>query len=111
MNYTCISGKSALMFAVMHGHHKCVKSLTDAGADVNKVTNTGYTAMTYAAESGHINCLKLLFKKGAYVNLLHRRNRNLLEIYLEEFSWGSNVDRPICTLLFAAGERVSHRLG
>ena len=75
MNYTCISGKSALMFAVMHGHHKCVKSLTDAGADINKVTNTGYTAMTYAAESGHINCLKLLFKKGAYVNLLHRRNR------------------------------------
>ena len=52
------------------GHEDCLKTLIEAGADVNWINKvTKNTALTHAAREGHENCLQLLVDAGTDVSL------------------------------------------
>jgi ankyrin repeat protein len=53
------------MRASCHGGNDCVKSLIDAGADVNAIDNDGGTAVKWAESSQHIEAADILRKAGA----------------------------------------------
>ena len=53
------------MFADQFGHVSCVEALIKAGAEVNKVNDTGVTALILAAHSWHTSCTELLIEAGA----------------------------------------------
>ena len=60
-------GFTALTRAAARGSVDDVKSLIDAGDDVNTSDGKG-TPVFYAASNGHLECLKLLVEAGAEVN-------------------------------------------
>ena len=75
MNKYTQSGKTVLGIAVELGHHKCVKSLIEAGGDVNNeilekfFTKIGKPSpLMLACFNGHDECVGLLLDAGANVN-------------------------------------------
>ena len=62
----------ALVNAAAEGHADCVRSLLQAGTNVNpsveKIEKYGNTALIKAAAKGQVKCVKLLIEAGADVN-------------------------------------------
>jgi len=58
-------GWTALMIAVIHGHADAVKTLLDAGADVNAEDENGGTALMHGARRGHTEIVDMLKQAGA----------------------------------------------
>ena len=56
---------TALIIAVRHAHHKVVRRLLRARADVNAAMEGGWTALTLACESGAPALVKTLLEAGA----------------------------------------------
>lgn len=54
-----------LMFAAQHGHDGIVRSLLEAGAEVNARGDHGLTALGFAKQNGHRKTRKILEKAGA----------------------------------------------
>ena len=48
------------MLAVSHGRQDMVKTLLEAGADINSQDEDGSTALMCASEHGHVEIVKLL---------------------------------------------------
>ena len=59
---------SALLYAAMGAHEKCLLSLIEAGADVNLIPDRGMTPLAEAAHWGHETCVRDLLKERADVN-------------------------------------------
>ena len=59
------NGVTALMMAADEGHIESVRTLLDAGADVNEKNNNDYTALMLAKEQGHTEIAEILRKAGA----------------------------------------------
>ena len=53
------------MFAAQHGHDGIVRSLLEAGAEVNARGDHGLTALGFAKQNGHRKTRKILEKAGA----------------------------------------------
>ena len=60
-----IVGTRALMVAASHGNRDTVRTLLDAGADVNAKDFTGWTALHAAAFKGDPEIVQLLLEHGA----------------------------------------------
>lgn len=58
-------GLTALVFAARHGDIETVRTLLDAGADVNQVTEYGWTALLTAAQNRYYRLGKYLIERGA----------------------------------------------
>ena len=65
--------RDKLNIAAAEGHCKCVRSLINAGADVNHVDNYGCTSLISAAQHGRYKCVNVLLNAGGRVN---KRNEN-----------------------------------
>ena len=53
------------MFAAYEGRTETVKTLIDAGADVNAKHNKGRTTLMVAAKKGHTEIMEILKQAGA----------------------------------------------
>ena len=60
-----MTGWVALHFACARGHLECAKALLGAGADINKLTDSGRTPLMRAALGGKIEVVRELLKRGA----------------------------------------------
>lgn len=69
---------TALLFAVREGHMETVKTLIDAGADINVVDNEGSNALVLATLNGHLDIAGLLLEAGADPNIADRWGRTVL---------------------------------
>ena len=72
------NSKSALMYAVHHGHIVNVRALLDAGADT-KLENNGTTALHMAMKRGYFDIAKLLLGKNAPVHCKDSKAKKPLE--------------------------------
>lgn len=63
-------GATALMLAAGAGRAALVRSLLDAGADVNGTNDFGGTALMYASTGGHQAAVDLLIERGARVDVI-----------------------------------------
>ena len=57
-----------------------VKSLLDAGVDVNVKTGTGDTPLSYAATDGYMSIAEMLITKGADVNMKNNAGQSILHL-------------------------------
>lgn len=70
----------ALFVAAHRGHEKLVRSLIDAGADVNASTMLGRTPLHVAASQGHGHIVDLLLERGADIDAEDESNQTALSI-------------------------------
>lgn len=73
VNQRGIFGNTPLKVAVVWRDEDAVKTLLDAGADVNARCEDGYSALHTAAASGDVGICKLLIARGARIS---ERNDN-----------------------------------
>ncbi len=86
-NYKITSGHkfSPLQLACQLGHADIVRSLLDAGADVNSVAGDGSTPLISAVFKGHIDVVKMLLDHGA--NKAYRINGLDASGFAERFGY------------------------
>lgn len=60
-----VVGTTPVMLAAAHGHIEVLRTLLEAGADVNAVDFTGWTALHAAASNGSKDVVLLLLEHGA----------------------------------------------
>jgi ankyrin repeat protein len=68
LNLAGDDGFTALSWAAHHGNLECMRTLLNAGADVNHATSTGYTPLHFVANRTDVKLAQLLLRKGAAVN-------------------------------------------
>jgi ankyrin repeat protein len=74
-------GETALMFAAINNRTTAVRSLLNAGAEIDtKDDVVGYTALMHAAERGHTETVKELIKAGADLNARNKNNDTALTL-------------------------------
>eukprot|EP01084_Bolivina_argentea_P310855 537977_1 len=56
-----LTGKTLLIYATSIGQMQLIKSICNAGADINIVDNVGLTALDYAQKFGHYKITELLY--------------------------------------------------
>ncbi len=81
---------------------KRIKTLLEAGANINKMDSIGRSALAIACSTGNRQLLKFLLKRGADPN---HRSRYGVTALMHCASSG----RPLLTALLAAGADASHR--
>ncbi|KAH7729304.1 ankyrin repeat and KH domain-containing protein mask [Aphelenchoides avenae] len=64
LDYKFPCESTPLMEACCGGYPQVVKTLIDAGADVNAVSSSHNTALIYASAAGHLECVQELLKSG-----------------------------------------------
>lgn len=68
---TLVGGMTALLFSARDGHVETVKTLLDAGTDINQASESEKaTPLVIAIVNGHYDVAKLLLDRGADPNLL-----------------------------------------
>ena len=133
-------GKTALMFAVENSgansfvlfeakddlfetsdeNMKCLRTLLEAGADVNIVDNNQNTALMYAAKWGNHDCVKMLLTAETDVNKLNKKGETAvicaakenheacMELLLKSGADVNTQDNRGCTALIYAAELLSN---
>ena len=59
-----VDGGTAALVATQEGHVRCLKLLSERGADLTKRTNIGYAPVHSACRFGHTDCLSFLLSAG-----------------------------------------------
>ena len=100
-----ISCMTALIYAAENGHLQCMDNLTQAGADVNAMKESGYTALHWVCRYGFTECLELLIQQGADVNNVFESGFAPLRSIVVGFVDDGKV--RCMQLLFQAGTHVN----
>ncbi|MBI4118968.1 MAG: ankyrin repeat domain-containing protein [Parcubacteria group bacterium] len=69
VNYSTLSGTTALMHAADNGHTEIARIILGKSPDVNAADKNGATALIGASSNGHLEIVKLLVENGASVNI------------------------------------------
>ena len=114
------NGRIPIVCATANSKAACLKSLVEAGADVNLAENALFTPLISAvqekcynkkgkfilrSEADMIHCVKLLLKSGAYVNMVEAYGLNAAKIHILE-SRRHPPYRTVLMTLLVAGEIV-----
>ena len=104
MNAETNENKTLLVCVSYLGYVRCMKSLLEAGADVNKGRQgkAGTTALMLASRYHHCKCLDMLLKAGADVNAVDDNGETALYLCVEE-SYKNNQIFPCVKRLLQAG--------
>ncbi|KAH8702324.1 hypothetical protein BGW36DRAFT_424603 [Talaromyces proteolyticus] len=105
INYQDSTRTTALQWASLRGHYKCVLILLESGADIN--TQGGYygNALQAASAGGHLDIIKLLLDKGADINAQGGHYENALQAASAE----GHID--IVQQLLEKGTKINTRGG
>ena len=107
MNLKDRDGKTALFLALNYGRGTCVKSLIEAGANVNVQNNGGIAPLRAAASMNVEHSIELLIQAGADVNIQDNRDWGVLHYYV--VSYIQTSERIRCFESFIrAGADVNH---
>lgn len=72
-------GWSPLIYAAFNGHADVAEYLIKRGAEVNAVTENGSTALLFAARFGHIELVRLLLRYKADPNIVNDRGATAVD--------------------------------
>jgi ankyrin repeat protein len=100
---TEFEAKTPLIQSATEGSNACVRSLLDAGTDVNEVDSGGGTALMGAAAQNRTETLHLLLARGASVNAQDEYGSTALM----QAAWGWRVEAV--AILMAAGADLKRR--
>ena len=100
VNQESPEGSIALFCAVFSGHERIVRTLLEAGANVNHVAD-GRTALMLAAKDGNTACVSILLRYGASVDY-ENEGENALSHAID----GGHSDT--ISVLLASGSSVEH---
>ncbi|KAF4602092.1 hypothetical protein EYR40_005294 [Pleurotus pulmonarius] len=64
LDWSNVSGRTALHIAALKGHEEMVRMFCDLGADFDLSDNSGNTPLHYASSWGHIPVVQLLIERG-----------------------------------------------
>ena len=104
VNVTDKSDNSALVIlSALRDSEAGVKSLLEAGADVNHTNVYGDTPLINAVLVGNVTNIRYLLKKNAEVNTQSANRKNAIQKHLLRVGIHAHVDVPL--ILHAAGER------
>jgi len=70
----------SLILAAEEGDVQTIKTLLDAGVDVDAKGNSGMTALMHASKQNHIECVRVLLNKGANVNAINELGRTAIKM-------------------------------
>ena len=103
VNKTDTDGNATpLILAVGQSKIKCVNTLVNAGADVNKAVGSGITALCTAATKRSTEIITILLRQGFHINKPSLENNALIA----HLSKSCPVNHGIVILLYVAGEDV-----
>ena len=72
VNHENSDGCTALMYAAVGGHDKCVELLIKEGANVNHQDMNALTVLMWTAGEGQVKCMELLIQTGADVKVVDK---------------------------------------
>eukprot|EP00731_Ephydatia_muelleri_P038788 Em0910g1a len=101
MGFVLQNGWIPLVSASQNGHLEIVKSLIEAGANVNHTAKDGWTPLVIASHDGHLEIVKSLIEAGANVN--HTIKNNVTAVYVAS----ENGHHGVVLSLLGAGADVN----
>jgi TIR domain/Ankyrin repeats (3 copies) len=84
--------KTALMKAAYEGNLNALRSLIDAGVNLNQKDQKGNSALDKAIEGNRLDAIKMLLKGGADANTKNNEGETILIRYLSEYKYSSLGD-------------------
>ncbi|XP_070579650.1 transient receptor potential cation channel subfamily A member 1-like [Ptychodera flava] len=78
LNEDDIDGRTPLLLASVHGHHKVANALLKIGANISSRDDTRMSALSLAASKGHVDTVKVLIRNHADVHAVDKNKNTAL---------------------------------
>ncbi len=103
-----LGGSSPLIIASMFGHHDIVKTLLDAGVDINQKNNDGSTALHTAAFFGRTEIVKILLTRDVDLSIQNNSGSTPLETVMAPFDQVKGIYDYFVTTFGPAGLQLDY---
>ena len=93
MNQQDMSGNSLLLRVVAHGNGAMIKSLLEAGADINTRNHSGDTPLMIAVGNGNIEAVAVLLFHKAAIDVKNQHHNTALMVAAAAGTKSSGLDK------------------